>query len=205
MISEFILTGLLQSLILAFVAFGVMISFRLINFPDLSAEGSYPIGGVVCAILLLHNSSPEFAIIGGALIAGCVGFGTAIIAIYLRINSLLAGIIMSTMVYSINLRLLKKPNVGLFDNSSIFLYCDDIWCKIALVIILILVLAGLLYLFLKTEIGVCLRSIGLNPDFAMRQGIDVSRYTICTLFISNAACGFAGALMVQMQKYLNLD
>ena len=204
MISEFIITGLLQGLVLAFVAFGVMLSFRLLNFADLSSEGSYPIGGIVCAVFLLDGVGPEFAILGGAFAAGLIGVGTAMISMYLRVNTLLAGIIMTTMVYSINLRLLGKPNVGLFDVGSVFLHYDTISDKIFITLVLLLVAASLLYLFLRTERGVCLRAIGFNKAFAVHQGISISKYTILTLFVSNAYCGFAGALMVQIQKYADV-
>ena len=112
--------GITQSLIIAFVALGVMIPFRLLNFADLTSEGTFPLGGCLCALLLIHGIHPIFALLISVLAGGMMGICTAILHLKLRVNTLLAGIILSTILYSVNLRLMGKPNIALFDTQNIF-------------------------------------------------------------------------------------
>ena len=104
---------LVQGLLYAFIALGVMIPFRLLSFPDLTSEGSFPLGGCLCAILLLAGIDP-FAATAAAMIAGAAaGAVTAFIHLRFRINTLLAGILVMTILYSVNLRVLGKANAAL--------------------------------------------------------------------------------------------
>jgi putative ABC transport system permease protein len=112
--------GLLQSLVLAILSYGVMIPFRLVKFADLTAEGAYPLGGVLCATLMLKGYHPLLALFVGSLGAGCLGIATGLIHLWLKVDTLLAGIIVSTMVYSVNLNMMGKPNVALFKAYGLF-------------------------------------------------------------------------------------
>ena len=96
---ELLYTGILQGLILAIIAFGIMIPFRFLNFPDLTAEGAYPLGGAVCTSLLMAGIPQILAIMGAIIAGGLLAVGTSQVALRLKINSLLAGIILSTMAY----------------------------------------------------------------------------------------------------------
>lgn len=204
MINELILTGLIQGLILSLVAYGVMIPFRILNFPDLTAEGAYPLAGAVCASLLTIEINPYLAIILAAITSGIVGIGTALVHLKLRVNTLLSGIIISTMLYSVSLRVMGKPNIALFNNQLVFSDSNLITPKV-IVILLIIGLAIIpFYLFLKTELGLRLKAIGLNLDFAKRQNISITKYTILGLFIANFYTGLAGGLMVQLQHYMDI-
>ena len=109
---ELVQTGILQGLILSIIAFGIMIPFRFLNFPDLTAEGAYPLGGAVSACLITTGAHPVFAITASILAAGVMAIATAQVTLRLKVNSLLAGIILSTMIYSINLRIMTKPNIA---------------------------------------------------------------------------------------------
>lgn len=198
-------TGILQGLILSLLAIGVMIPFRLLDFPDLTAEGSYPLGGALCASLIVTGVSPALSLIISSICAGFVGVGTALIHIKYKLNTLLAGIILSTMVYSINLRAMGKPNIALFNHSTLF---DDLSSGISMQLIAVLavniLVIGFLLIFLNTEKGLRFRAVGLNPQFAKKQGINLNRNIISGLFIGNAACGLAGALLVQIQGYADI-
>ncbi len=202
MTMELFYTGLSQGLILALIAYAVMIPFRLLNFPDLTAEGAYPLGGAICAISLLMGLSPLMSMILAALGAGSMCVITGIIHLRLQINTLLAGIILSTMVYSVNLRILSKPNVSLFEMASIF--PDNQYLKIIILVGILLGMVIPLVLFLKTELGLKLRAVGLNLNFAKRQGISISRYTLFGLFVAGCFTGLAGSLMIQMQQYMDV-
>lgn len=197
--------GIVQGLILSLVAIGVMIPFRLINFPDLSAEGAYPLGGALCASLILMGFSPILATFLATLVGGLLGIGTAFIHLRLKINTLLAGIILSTMVYSINLRIMGKPNLALFENLTLFSGVLDLAVyKILFLLALNGIFIFLLYRYLITEKGLRFRAVGFNPLFAKRQGIKLSHYVLLGLFLGNALNSFAGSLMAQMQQYADI-
>ena len=203
MINELILTGILQGLVLSFVAYGVMIPLRLINFPDLSSEGAYPLGGAICATLIIANISPILAVILACLSSGIIGIFTALIHIRLKVNTLLAGIILSTMLYSVNLRLMGKPNIALFEYPILF--ADyNVTSKILILLSIIAALIIPLALFLRTEKGLRMRAIGLNPEFSKRQSISITKYSILGLFIANCYTGLAGSLVVQLQSYMDI-
>lgn len=203
MISELVLTGLSQGLILAFVAYAVMIPFRLLDFPDLTAEGAYPFGGAVYASLLIAGVNYIIAIIIAVILSGIVGVCTAIIHLKLKVNTLLAGIILSIMLYSVNLRIMGKPNLSLFDLSNIFSGSTNL-DNICILVIIMSFLVSPLSLCLKTEKGLRLRAVGLNPEFARRQNISVSFYTIFGMFVASGLSGLAGSLMVQLQNYMDI-
>lgn len=200
---DFLLTGLLQSLILALVAYAIMIPFRLLNFPDLTAEGAYPLGGAVCTSLLLLHVHPILAVIIASLATGLMGVATSLIHLRLKVNSLLAGIILSTMMYSVNLRLMGKPNIALFNTASLFSQ-SNVSANILFLLTVLMVLVLPLSLFLRTEIGLRLRAVGLNQAFARRQNISVACYTILGLFIAGCFTGVAGGLIVQLQYYMDV-
>jgi putative ABC transport system permease protein len=200
---DLIISGLVQGLILALVTYAVMIPFRLLNFPDLSAEGSYPLGGAVCASLLIADVNLALAILFSALIAGLSGVATGLINLKLKVNSLLAGIIVSTMIYSVNLRIMSKPNISLFKSANLFAQNNDISNIIILLVIIALITIPLA-LFLRTEIGLRLRAIGLNPEFASKNGVSIAKYTIFGLFLAGSYSGLAGSLIVQLQNYMDI-
>ena len=200
---DLIISGLVQGLILALITYGIMIPFRLLNFPDLSAEGSYPLGGAVCASLLIADVNLPVAILLSSLIAGLSGVATGLINLKLKVNSLLAGIIVSTMIYSINLRIMAKPNISLFKSASLFAQNNNGF-NIAILLLIIALITIPLALFLRTQIGLRLRAIGLNPEFASKNGISIAKYTVFGLFLAGSYSGLAGSLMVQLQNYMDI-
>ena len=203
---ELIPSGLTQGLILALVALGVMIPFKILNFPDMTSEGSYPLGGAVYAALASMQFGPIESCIVASMIAGFVGICTAMLHLRLKINTLLAGIIISTMVYSVNLRLMGKPNIALFEYENLFsmLEISDISLKILSILLINMIIIIPFMMFLYTETGLRFRAVGANPIFAEKQGISITQYTILGLFVGNGLCGFAGSLMVQMQGYADI-
>jgi putative ABC transport system permease protein len=198
-------SGLLQGLMLSLLVTGVMIPFRLLNFPDLTTEGSYPLGGALCASLIVAGVHPGFALFIACICAGMLGAGTALIHIKYKVNTLLAGIIVSTMVYSVNLRAMGKPNIALFELPNLF---DDLsngmTSQIITLLLINLVIMSILYLFLNTQKGLRFRSVGLNPSFAEKQGVNLNKNIITGLFAGNALGGLAGALLVQIQGYADI-
>lgn len=194
---ELVYTGLLQGLILAIIAFGIMIPFRFLNFPDLTAEGAYPLGGAVCASLMVAGIPQILAIMGGIVAGGLLAVGTSQVALRLKVNSLLAGIILSTMAYSVNLRIMGKPNIALFEIGAMNL---DLISLIMVIILCIIPFA----LFLHTDFGLRFRTIGNNSKFAINHGISVNKYTSLGLFIAGSMFGLAGSLIVQIQQFMDV-
>jgi putative ABC transport system permease protein len=190
-------------MLLSLIAYGVMIPYRLLNFTDLTAEGAYPLGGVVCVSFNLMGLHPVISIILAAIIAGFTGILTSLIHIRFKVNSLLAGIILSTMLYSVNLRIIGKPNIALIETLP---YLDSSNPTLNIIFLAITVVALLIpfSMFLRTEIGLRLRVVGLNPSLATSYNVSVNKYTFIGLFIANCFTGLAGSLIVHLQNYMDI-
>lgn len=197
--------GLVQGCILALVALGIFIPFRILNFADLTGEGSYPLGGAVCASLLILGVHPGIALGIGAMAGGLLGVFTAVAHIRLGVNTLLAGIILSTMAWSVNLRLMGAPNLALFDQLTIFSSVGGQGGTVLVLLGLVSVCTGAFFIFLHTGKGLRLRAQGANAAFAARQGVNGHLYTALGLGLGNALIGLAGALMVQLQGYMDIS
>ncbi|MDH4984261.1 ABC transporter permease [Aminobacter anthyllidis] len=201
---------LAQSLILAFVVLGIMIPFRTLNFPDLTSEGAFPLGGCVCGVLLASGASPLTAI-AVAIIAGFLaGCCTAFIHLRFRIHTLLAGILMMTMLYSINLRIMGKSNLSVFGAPTVFDWAPFVQPGFPVAKIIVAGLIGaivfiLLNMFFKTEKGTAIRAVGANPDMAEAQGINVWVATIGGVGLASAFSATSGALMVQSQGFADVN
>lgn len=201
---------LAQSLILAFVVLGIMIPFRTLNFPDLTSEGAFPLGGCVCGVLLAAGAAPLTAIaaaLAAGFLAGCC---TAFIHLRFRIHTLLAGILMMTMLYSINLRIMGKSNLSVFGSPTVFDWVPYVRPGFPLAKIIIAGLFGaivfvVLDLFFKTEKGTAMRAVGANPDMAEAQGINVWVATIGGVGLASAFTATSGALMVQSQGFADVN
>lgn len=200
---DLFLTGITHGLVLALVAYALMIPFRLLNFTDLSAEGAYPLGAAICACLLLLNLNPLLSILIAALGAGLLGIATSLIHLRLKVNTILAGIIVSTMAYSINLRIMGSPNISLFDSNLLFTHTNALQ-NIFIILGLIAVLLLPFVVFLRTELGLRFLAVGLNANFARKQCIVTSRYIVGGLFLANFYTGCAAGLMVNLQSYMDI-
>lgn len=201
---------LAQSLILAFVVLGIMIPFRTLNFPDLTSEGAFPLGGCVCGVLLAAGASPLTAIaiaLAAGFLAGCC---TAFIHLRFRIHTLLAGILMMTMLYSINLRIMGRSNLSVFGSPTVFDWAPFTQpgfpaSKIVVAGLIGFVVFVLLNRFFKTEKGTAIRAVGANPDMAEAQGINVWVATIGGVGLASAFSALSGALMVQSQGFADVN
>lgn len=198
-----------QSLVYSFLVLGIMVPFRLISFPDLTSEGSFPLGGCVCAALLLAGYNPVLATLVAIAAGGLAGAATALIHLRFGINSLLAGILVFTGLYSINLRILGKSNAALFNSDNIFDMIHPgivttVWMQIVVFGLLVVLVLLALQWFLTTQAGAALRVVGVNPDLAPSLGINVWTYTIAGLALANAMTALGGALIVQLQGYADI-
>lgn len=191
-------------LIFGLVALGIFLSFRVLNFPDLTVDGSFPLGGAVAAALIVAGCNPFVATAAAVVAGAAAGCLTAWLNVQLRILQLLASILVMIGLYSINLRIMGSPNVALIDSPTVFTLLafgglPDYWLQ-PLVLLLIVVLAKTLVdLFFASEMGLAMRATGGNSRMARAQGISTDRWTICGLALSNGLVAMGGALFAQTQ------
>lgn len=191
-------------LIFGLVALGVLLSFRIVNFPDLTVDGSFPLGGAVAATLIVAGLDP-FAATALAVLAGAAaGALTAFLNVRLKIMQLLASILVMIALYSVNLRVMGKPNVALISEPTVFtafegLALPEQWLKPLVLLAIVAVVKIVLDLFFASEAGLAMRATGGNPRMARAQGISTDAQTIAGLALSNALVALAGALFAQSQ------
>lgn len=190
-------------LIFALVALGVWISFRVLDFPDLTADGSFPLGGAVAAVLIVSGYNPWLAC-GVAMVAGALaGLVTGWLNVRLGILQLLASILTMIALYSINLRIMGAPNVPLLGEPTVFspFVGDDnaYWVQPLVLAVIVLVVKLVLDWFFSSQIGLALRATGANQRMARAQGIPTGRLTLGGMALSNALIALGGALYVQTQ------
>ena len=204
--SSIALFGALESgLIYALVALCVLISFRILDFPDLTADGSFPLGGAVFAICVTHGINPWLATALGGVAGACAGLVTAWLHVSLKIMQLLASILVMVALYSVNLRIMGAPNLPLLDQPSVFTpffnadESNQYWVQPLVIFGFVLVAKFFLDWFFATEIGLSMRATGVNARMARAQGVNTSRILLLGMAISNAFIALAGALFVQTQ------
>ena len=189
-------------LIYAIVALGVLISFRILDFPDLTADGSFPLGGAVCAVCMVHGINPWLALIIASIAGGLSGVVTAWLNVSLKIMNLLASILVMVALYSINLRIMGAPNVPLLGMDTIFTGwvtdANAYWAKSLIILVLVVVVKLLMDWFFATEIGLSVRATGANLRMAQAQGVATFYMVIVGVALSNALIALGGALFVQI-------
>ncbi|HAQ27817.1 ABC transporter permease [Stutzerimonas nitrititolerans] len=203
--SLFSLFGALEvGLIFGLVALGVFISFRLLRFPDLTVDGSFPLGGAVCAVLIANGTDPFLATLIATAAGALAGVVTAALNVHLKIMDLLASILMMIALYSINLRIMGRPNIPLIMEPTMFSILQPQWLSdyVARPLILLLVVIAakiLLDLYFSTRQGLAIRATGSNPRMARSQGVNTGAMVILGMAISNALVALAGAMFAQTQ------
>ena len=187
-----------QSLILAIMALGVYITYKILDFPDMTADGSYTLGASIIAICLVKGMSPITGIIIAVIGGGLAGLITGLLHIKVKISNLLSGILTMGMLYSINLRVMGKSNIPLFSFDSIFFGSIS---PVLIAIVFVILTKLLLDLFLKTGVGYTLKGVGDNEQMIKSLGIDIGNIKILGLVISNSLIALSGALMAQFQGF----
>lgn len=196
------LSVLTQSLILSIMALGIYISYKILDFPDLSVDGSFSLGGAIIAFSLTNNLSPitgTLLAIGGGLISGLI---TSILHIKLKISNLLSGILVMGMLYSINLGIMGKSNVPLFSYNHLF---NNKISPLVLSIAIVLSCKVILDLFLTTGLGYSLKAVGDNAQMVKSLGININTLKTLGLMLSNAMVSLSGSLLAQFQGFADLS
>ena len=200
------LFGALETgLIYALVALGVYISFRILDFPDLTADGSFPLGGAVCAVCIVNGVNPWLAW-GLAIVAGgLAGMLTAWMHVSLKILQLLAGILVMVALYSVNLRIMGSPNVPLIGEPSVYSgfigeqFDNQYWIQPLVILGFVIAAKFLMDWFFSTQTGLAMRATGANARMARAQGVATNKMVILGMALSNGLIALGGALFVQTQ------
>lgn len=191
-------------LVFGLVALGVYLSFRVLQFPDLTVDGSFPLGAAVAATLIVHRVDPWLATAAAALAGALAGLTTAWLNLHLRILNLLASILTMIALYSINLRIMGRPNVALLGEETVLSALQDraipayVLTPLAFAVA-VFAIKWLLDRFLASELGLALRATGANPRMARAQGIQTEQAILSGMALSNALVALAGALFAQSQ------
>jgi putative ABC transport system permease protein len=197
---------------LAFAAssLGVFLTFRVLAFPDLTIDGTFPLGAAVSAILLTRGWDPWLTLLAAAIAGSLAGAATALLNSRLRINGLLAGILVSIGLWTVNLRVMQeKANVPLLTVDTVLTpvreYVSDANMRAVVVFGVVTVLLALtLYWLLHTDLGLALRATGENEKMVRAQGIDADLMRLVGLSLANALTAFSGGLVAQFQGYADV-
>jgi putative ABC transport system permease protein len=196
-------------LIYGLVALGVFLSFRVLNFPDLTVDGSFPLGAAVVATAITSGIDPWLGT-ALAMVAGAIaGLVTAVLNVRFRILHLLASILTMIALYSINLRIMGRPNIALLAESTVLTPFEELgWWPLLVrplfLLVVVAVVAVLLIRFLLSELGLAMRATGANPRMAEAQGIPIGGITCLGMALSNALVALAGALFAQTNGFADV-
>jgi putative ABC transport system permease protein len=212
LISGFLLTlpiSLEQGLAYSLVALGIVISFRILSFPDLTVDGSFPLGAAVVARLMVEGVPPAYCILAAILAGFVAGCCTGILYTKLKINSLLAGILIMTILYSVNLRIMGRSNIQLLTVNTLLTPLEnlDVNRFIPIVAFFFVVSFGikiLTDLFFHTQLGFAMRATGDNEQMIRSLGVNTDNVTVLGLGISNAFVALSGALVAQDQGFADV-
>lgn len=206
-----ILGAILLGLEYALLAVGVFITFRILNIPDLTVDGSFVFGMAVSAVFCMRGHA-ELALLMGALAGALAGAVTGFLITHAKINPLLAGIITMTGLYTINITVLGGPNLTLLDASKVFTDLQSVLpgldptaAKFAAIIVITLGITALLAVFFRTELGLSVRATGDNETMVRASSIGTSSIKIGALALSNALVGLSGALLAQYQGFADIS
>ncbi|WP_082789081.1 ABC transporter permease [Desulfolucanica intricata] len=213
-----VINGLQQGLLYGFMALGVLLTFQILGFPDLTVEGTFPLGAAVTASAVVKGTDPFMAVLLGAAAGGLAGAATGLMHTRLKINNILAGILTTSAIYTVMLRTMGRPNTPLLGQDNFFsqvlgwlgLYENRLSLlelQIATIsILLILVLAARLLLgwFLKTDLGLTIRATGNNEKMIRALGVNTDNTKLLTLIIANFLVGLSGALVCQIQGFADV-
>ena len=190
-----------QSLIFAIMVLGVYISFRILNFPDMTVDGTFPLGAAISAKLLTLGVNPYLTLLVALISGAAAGAITGLIHVKLKVKDLLAGILVMTALYSINLRVMGKSNIPLFEEDNIF---NTEYSMMITIVVLILISKFLLDYLLKTKFGFALKALGDNENLIVSLGLNEEKYKIYGLMIANAFVAFSGAVLAQYQGFADV-
>lgn len=202
-----------QGVLWGVMVLGVYITYKILNIADLTVDGSFALGGCICATLVVDAGWNPVVALAVSLLAGlAAGAVTGFLHTVFEIPAILAGILTQISLWSINLRIMSgKSNIPLLKNSTIFTWLVDTTgisqTQVSLIVGIVIAIAVivLLYCFFGTEIGAALRATGDNEDMIRAQGVNTKRTKLMALMLSNGLVALSGGLVCQSQKYADIN
>ena len=210
MLSQIAFWGAVElGLVFAFVSIGVFLAFRVLDFPDLTVDGSFPLGAAVAAVLITVGVNPWLSAGAAMLAGGAAGLVTAFLNVRFRILNLLASILTMIALFSVNLRVMGKPNVALINADTMLspffgLGLREVYVRPLFVGILVVIAVIAVWRFLESDAGLAMRATGANARMSRAQGIDTSRQVYLGLALSNALVALGGALFAQTNGFADV-
>ncbi|HSY75988.1 MAG TPA: ABC transporter permease [Bacteroidia bacterium] len=206
---EFYLTALMLGLCLSAMGLGIFISMKIFNIPDITTDGSYTLGAVITAILLTAHWNAA-AVIPVVLVSGAIaGISTGLIHTRLKIDALLAGILVMTGLYSINLTILGRSNVPLLDVADLFsglkIFATPVYNNLTIGIIFIGIITLIVGYVLRTDFGIAMRATGNSASMTRALGINNNKMKIIGLAIANSLTALSGYLVAQYQSFTDIN
>lgn len=196
-----ILKAIELGLIFSILSLGVYISFRVLNVPDLTVDGSFATGCAVCAVMTIAGH-PYLGLLLAFVAGGLCGMVTAFLQTKMHMQPLLAGILTMVALYSINLRIMiGAPNISLFSTNTLFTLIDS---ELLILLIFSLVIGFILFGFFKTNLGLMLRATGDNEVMVRSSSINVDRMKFIGMALSNGIVALSGALLAQYQNFADI-
>ena len=198
--TESVVLGTLEKgLIFSFLALGIFISFRILDIPDLSVDGTFTLG-VAVSVMNAYNGHPIRGIILAVIAGAIAGSVTGLLVTRLKVQPILAGIITMTALYSINLKIMSRPNISLWKKDTLFTYFEEMLGGNNKVIVAGVALAAvslLLFLFLKTQLGMSLRATGDNEFMVRASSINSDTMKVLGFALANGLVSLSGAMYAQ--------
>ena len=206
---DFYLTALLQGLCFSGIALGIYISMKIFNIPDITTDGSYTLGAAVTAVMLIHHI-PGYIILPAAIISGGIaGAITGLIHTRLKVNPLLAGILVMTALYSVNLTIMGRSDLPLINTPSLFtaisLVSDPNQNTFIILAFFVLIITLLIGYLLKTDFGIAMRATGNSETMIRALGVNTDRMKIIGLAMANALTAISGYLIAQLQGFADIN
>lgn len=210
-----ILLGVMEEgLVYAIMALGVYITYKILDFPDLSVDGTFPLGGAITVVLIITGVNPVLTLFISFFVGALAGVLTGLIHVKLKVRDLLSGIIMMTALYSLNLRIAGKANVPIFTKETIFdnAFLDTIipegfqpFLVVTILLIIVVIMKLLLDIYLKTKSGYLLRAVGDNDTLVTSLAKDKGTVKIVGLAIANAFVALAGCIYAQKGGFFEIS
>ncbi|GHU40162.1 ABC transporter permease [Clostridia bacterium] len=203
-----------QGMIYAIMALGVYITYKILDFPDLTVDGSFPLGAALTALMIRGGVNPLLTMPACFLVGGVAGMLTGLIHVKLKVRDLLSGIIMMTALYTVNLQIAGRANLPFYDNNTVFdnafvssIFTGVLYPYRTLVIsfLLMLVVKCLLDGYLSTKSGFLLRAVGDNDSIVTSLGLDKGTVKIIGLSIANALVALSGCIFAQQQHFFDIS
>lgn len=209
-----LLSVLEQGMIYAIMALGVYITYKILDFPDLTVDGSFPMGAAITCILIFKGMNPWLTLPISFLAGVAVGIVTGVIHVKLKVRDLLSGIIMMTALYTVNLRIAGRANLPIYNNETIFdnSFVNRIipeavrpYQTVLIILLITLITKYLLDAYMRTKSGFLLRAVGDNDTLVTTLGVDKGIVKIVGLAVANGLVSLGGCVFAQQQRYFDVS